>query len=238
MQVVGYTRVSTQEQALEGMGLAAQRGRIEAWCAATGAELTGVVEDAGVSGTKTLGERPGGAQIAEMLRQRRPTVAAVVVARLDRLGRDASETLALIGTFATGSVGLVSVADRIDFSTPQGKAMAGVSAIFAELERDLIAQRTSEALRELRAQGRAYGPVPFGFRRVGDALVAQSEEQSVLARINRLRRRGRSYAAIATSLNRAGIPAKRGGRWHAGSVRSVLRTSALVGVAEVHEVSA
>ena len=164
-----------------------------------------------------------------MLAERNPDVDTVVVARLDRLGRDAAETLSCLRRFATGSVGLVSIADRIDLGTPQGRAMAQMSAVFAELERALIAHRTSDALAELRSRGRVYGPVPFGFRRDGERLIAHDGEQSVLVRITCLRKKGKSYDAIAGSLNGSGIPAKRGGRWHAMSVRSVLMTFEKVG---------
>ena len=129
------------------MSLDAQRARIEAWSDATGATLTGVVEDGGVSGTLPVGDRPGGAEIAALLDARRANVDAVVVVRLDRLGRDAAETLAVLKRFADGTVGLVSIADRLDLSTPQGRAMAGVAAVFSQLERDLIAQRTAERAR-------------------------------------------------------------------------------------------
>src|SRR5205823_2536245 len=151
------------------------------------------------------------------------------VSRLDRLGRDASEALSCLRKFASGSVGLVSIADRIDLSTPQGRAMAQVTFVFAELERSLIAQRTSDALCELRSRGRAYGPTPFGFRRTGDDLVPDRDEQRVLTRMRRLRARGKSYNAIAQSLNRSDTAAKRAGLWYAPSVRSVLMTAHKVG---------
>jgi site-specific DNA recombinase len=185
----------------------------------------GVIEDAGVGGTRPLADRPGGVRVAALLTARNPDVEAVVVARLDRLGRDAAETLICLRQFAKGSVGLVSVADRIDLGTPHGKAMAQMSAVFAELEKALIAQRTADALAELRSSGKVYGPTPFGWRRDGDDLVAHRDEQRVLKRIHRLRARGHSYDKIAHVLNRLGVVAKRGGRWHAMSVRSVLRTA-------------
>jgi site-specific DNA recombinase len=211
------------------MSLQAQQGRIASWCDATGAELVEVVEDAGISGTRALRDRPGGARIASLLTERTTQVDAVVVARLDRLGRDASETLSCLRQFARGSVGLVSLADRIDLGTPQGRAMAQMSAVFAELERALIAQRTSDALAELRSVGRVYGPIPFGYERDGVRLLEDRDEQRVLSRIRRLRTCGLSYARIARSLNRSGIAAKRGGSWHAMSVRSVLLTAPKVG---------
>ena len=208
------------------MSLDAERARIEAWSDATGATLTDVVEDGGVSGTLPLGDRPGGAEIAALLDARRANVDAVVVVRLDRLGRDAAETLAVLKRFADGTVGLVSIADRLNLSTPQGRAMAGVAAVFSQLERDLIAQRTAEALGELRSQRRIYGPVPFGYRATKDRLVPHASEQNVVQRMRRMRSRRMSFDRIAQRLNADGVPAKRGGRWHAMTVRSALRTSA------------
>jgi site-specific DNA recombinase len=225
MKVLGYVRCSTEEQVVDGVSLAAQRGRIEAWCQATDAELVQVVEDGGISGTRPLAERPGGAQVASLLERRNPDIEVVVIVRLDRLARNAADALHWLHKFAKGSVGLVSIDDRLDLGTPQGRAMAGMAAIFGSLERELVAQRTADALAELRSQGKVFGPIPFGFRRDGDHLVLHEGEQRVLGRIKRLRNKGKSYAAIANALNRASIPSKRGGCWHAMSVRSVLRTA-------------
>lgn len=225
LRVLGYVRCSTIEQASDGMSLDAQRGRITAWAEAVGAELVEVIEDAGVSGTKPLAARHGGARIAQLLEARKPDVDAVVVIRLDRLGRDAAETIALLRRFRSGAVGLVSITDRVDLATPQGRAMAQVSCVFSELERALIGQRTAEALAELRAQGRRYGPVPFGWTAVEGRLLPNPDEQATLTRIRALRQEGRGYARIAAELNAEGRPTKRGGAWAAMSVRSVLRTA-------------
>lgn len=230
MKVLGYVRCSTVEQAIDGLSLQAQRSRIASWCEAMGAEIVEVIEDGGVSGTRPLADRPGGSRIASLIASRNPGVDAVIVGRLDRLGRDAAETLLYLRRFAKGSLGLVSVADRIDLSTPQGRAMAQMSAVFSELERELIAQRTADALGELRSRGQVYGALPFGWSREGDRLVRDNNEQRVLARIKRLRGRGLSYERIARSLNASNVPAKRGGRWHAMSIRSTLLTAGKVGV--------
>ncbi len=230
MKVLAYTRCSTEEQAVEGVSLSTQLGRIEAWCEATGAELAGVIEDAGVSGTRPLADRPGGARVASLLEARNPDVDAVIVVRLDRLARNAADALHYLHKFARGSVGLVSIDDRLDLASPQGKAMAQMSAVFAELERNLGAQRTSDALCGLRARGEAYGPTPFGFERNGDSLFPHEPEQKALAKMRRLRAKGQSYRAIAHSMNRSGTPAKNGGAWFASSVRSTLLTSEKVGL--------
>jgi site-specific DNA recombinase len=229
VKVVGYTRCSTEEQAIDGVSLATQLGRIQAWCEATGAELSDVIADGGVSGTKKLEDRPGGSRVAALLDARNPDVDAVIIVRLDRLARNAADALHWLHRFARGSVGLVAIDDRLDLGSPQGKAMAQMSAVFAELERNLGAQRTSDALRELRSRGAAYGPTPFGFQRHGDSFVPHASEQKVLARIRRSRATGKSYRAIAQSLNRSGTPAKKGGAWFASSVRSAVLTSEKIG---------
>jgi site-specific DNA recombinase len=127
---------------------------------------------------------------------------------------------------------LISIVEQVDLTTPQGRAMAQSGAVFAELERAPIGQRTAEALQLLRAQGRVYGPVPYGFTTIAGKLVEDVDEQAVLRQIHRLRTEGVSYARIAAKLNAAGSPAKRGGDWHAMSVRSVARTTACVAGAE------
>jgi site-specific DNA recombinase len=214
---------------MDGISLDAQRGRISSWCEATGTKLAEIITDAGISGTRPLADRPGGARIASLLTERNPEVETVVVARLDRLGRDAAETLTCLRQFAKGSVGLVSVADRLDLSTPQGRALAQMGAVFAELERALIASRTSDALRELRSQGKVYGSLPYGYARVNDRLVPDEAEQQIVARIQAMRRHGHSYDKIARTLNGSGVPAKRGGNWSAMSVRSITLTAPKVG---------
>jgi site-specific DNA recombinase len=221
LTVIGYVRVSSQEQAAEGVGLDAQRAKIGALSAATDATLLDVVEDGAVSGTRPLPEREGGARIARLLEQRNPEADAVVITRLDRLGRNAAETLGHLRSFGSGRVGLVSITDRLDLTTPSGRAMASMSAVFAELERDLIGQRTAEALARLRDDGKVYGAVPYGWVRSGDRLLPDTDEQRARKEIIELRDSRCSYREIASWLDQVGIPAKRGGRWSAMSVRSV-----------------
>src|SRR5690242_9415438 len=122
-RILGYVRCSTVEQSQDGLSLATQQARIRAWADATGATVEDVISDAGVSGAKRLADRPGGSRIAALLESRRPDVDAVAVVRLDRLGRDAAETLAILKAFRTGRVGLMSIGDHLDLATPQGRAM-------------------------------------------------------------------------------------------------------------------
>ena len=237
LKVIGYARVSTAEQASEGLSLDAQEARIRAWCEATGAELVEVVREEGVSGTKLLAERAGGRHIAHLLGSRRPKADAVVVVRMDRLGRDAAEQIALLKRFRSGRVGLVAIAQQIDLATPHGRAMAQISAVFGELERGLIAERTAEALAEKRRQGRAWNHVPFGWRSVDGRLAPDREEQRTLDRIQKLRAAGFGYLKIAQALDAEHRRTKLGGRWQAMSVRSVLLTAERMSGAKVRHSS-
>lgn len=226
LSVIGYVRVSSQEQVTEGVSLEAQKGKIMAWAEATDARLVEVIEDPAVSGSRPLAERPGGSRIAALLDQRDPSVGAVIITRLDRLGRSAAETLAHLHSFSTGKIGLVSITDRLDLTTPAGRAAASISAVFSQLEKELIGLRTSEALARLQMEGKAYGATPFGFRREGDLLVADEDQQRVIRQILDLRYARCSFREIAAWLNSEGVAAQRGGKWSPMSVRSICLTAA------------
>lgn len=227
IRVLAYLRCSTEEQASEGTSLDVQEARIRAWAEAVGYEITEVVADAGVSGKLLLSQRERGRRVAELLDARKPSVDLVAVLRLDRLGRDAAETLALLKRFRHGRVGLFAVAEQVDLATPHGRAMAGISAVFGELERALIAQRTTEGLRQRREQGRPWNHAPFGWEVVGSdderRLAPVPSEQATLDRIRELRDAGLSYGKVADSLTAENRKTKRGGKWAAMTVRETLR---------------
>jgi len=98
-------------------------------------------------------------------------------------------------------------------------------AAFADLERNLIAERTATALAHKKAHRKAYAPTPYGFERVGDALLENPQEQEVIAQIFAWRRAGWSLRKIAAELNRQGVPTKQGGEWYAATVRYLLQNS-------------
>jgi DNA invertase Pin-like site-specific DNA recombinase len=225
VRVIAYVRVSTDSQGESGAGLAAQRSAIHAEVARRGWELVEVLEDAGYSGRDF--KRP--ALMAAMAMLERGGAAALMVAKLDRLSRSMLDFATVMEKARKENWGLIALDCSVDTTTPAGEAMANVMATFAQYERQLGSLRTSAALREMRSQGRAYGSLPYGWDREGDRLVVCDIEQRALAHIKRLRRRGHSYARIAGTLNRSGVTAKRGGVWHAMSVRSTLLTSPKVG---------
>jgi DNA invertase Pin-like site-specific DNA recombinase len=218
--VVGYLRCSTEEQSREGLGLASQESRIRAHCVAQGLILADLYTDAGVSG-KTL-DRP---QLSALLsRVRAGEVGTVVVLRLDRLTRRTRDLLELVdGQFARHGVELVSLSEQLDTRTPAGRLMLTLLGALAQMEREIIADRTKAALAVKRERGERLGGEPLGLRaaRPGDALEPLESELGPVRLILAKRAAGESYRAIATELKTAGVPTKQGGEWRSETVRKI-----------------
>jgi DNA invertase Pin-like site-specific DNA recombinase len=104
-----------------------------------------------------------------------------------------------------------------------GRMMLTVMAGLAELERNLIAERTAVALGHKKSHLQVYGPVPYGFERKGDLLVAVKAEQAVIEQMRVWRDGGTSLRQIAALLSEKGVATKAGGRrWYASTVQKVL----------------
>ncbi len=210
MNVIGYVRVSSEEQARSGLGLEAQRETIAAEAARRGWEVTWI-EDAGHS-ARTL-RRPGVAHALSLLASHQADV--LVVAKLDRLSRSVQDFSATMDTARKQGWALVALDLGVDTTTPAGELVANVMAAVAQWERRVIGVRTSEALAASKARGKRLGRP----RLTDDAVVAHAVG---------LAASGLSHRAIATALTAAGTPTTRGAAaWHASSVRRLLRGHAL-----------
>jgi DNA invertase Pin-like site-specific DNA recombinase len=204
--VVGYVRVSTEEQGDQGAGLEAQRQAIIAECSTRGWQLLAIHED--VASGKALTNRPGLEAALEAVR--RGEARGLIVAKLGRLSRSVIDAAQIIEKARREGWNLVALDLGVDFSTAAGTAMAEMTAVFAELERGLIGERTRAALAVKKAQGVRLGRPPV-------------LEEQLRRRIRRDRARGLTLRAIADGLNAAGVPTGHGGeRWHPSTVRYVV----------------
>ncbi len=217
---VGYLRISTEEQATEGVSLAAQEARIRAYALATGRELTDVVIDAGESG-KSL-QRPGISRVVEGIRTRE--TGTIIVLKLDRLTRSVGDLAVLLKLFEKHDVALVSVTENLDTASAVGRLMLNLLASVSQWEREAIGERTAIALGHKRSEWRVYGPAPFGWRREGDRLVPVLEEQDALSEMRRMAAAGATLRQIGEMLTARGVTPHRGCGWHASSVRAVLHS--------------
>jgi site-specific DNA recombinase len=219
VRVVGYVRVSTQEQATEGVSLAAQESKLRAYCAALELELVAVVADAGVS-AKSL-ERPGLTQALALLDS--GAAEGLLVCKLDRLTRSVRDLGALLDGYFSARFSLLSVSDSIDTRTAAGRLVLNLLTSVASWEREACAERTSAALRHKVAVGEHVGAPRLGVAVVDGALQEVAEERATVERILELRASGLSLRAVAERLAEEGHQTKRGGKWAAATVRLVLR---------------
>ena len=222
MNAVLYCRVSSRGQAESGVSLDAQRKRVAQYAAMHGLNVVDTIVDV-VSGSTPLAKREGGARLLALLKN---GAGHVVGLKLDRLFRNATDALSSVENWDKQGIRLHLVdmgGAAVDTGSAIGRMMLTMLSGFAAFERDLIAQRTKEALAHKKASGKVYSNSVLGFDRDGQNLVENETEAALIARIQTLRTDGLSYQAIADMLNAEGKTGKRGGRFHACTIRTLLK---------------
>ncbi|WP_417676737.1 recombinase family protein [Pseudodonghicola sp.] len=218
MRIVSYIRVSTARQGASGLGIEAQRAEIAAYAAAQNATITAEYIEV-ESGKKN--DRP---ELERAIREARLTGSKLVIARLNRLSRNAAFLLNLRD----------SGVDFVAADMPNANSMTvGVMALVAQEEREAISRNTKAALAAAKARGQRLGN-PNGaaaLRRAGKGNVdaVQAVKTRADARANQiadileeLETTGfTTLTAIADELNRRAIKTARGGRWHPSSVANL-----------------
>jgi len=219
LQAVGYVRVSTEDQAREGVSLEAQRAKIHAWCEANGYALLAVHEDAGLSG-KSTDNRPGLQQALEQACRERAALVAYSISRLSRSTRD---LLALAERLEHAEADLVSLTERIDTTSAAGRMVFRMLSVLGEFERELVGERTSMAMRFKSSKGEHVGRPPRGTRIEGKRLVVSDEgELAVYRRAVALRRSGLTYAEVAAALSAEGFTPLRGRRFWPSAIHRLV----------------
>jgi site-specific DNA recombinase len=208
VKALGYIRVRTTEQAVKGVSLDAQHTKVQAYTVVKDWTLVDVIRDEGVS-AKSL-KRPGVQRLLTLVNA--GDVDVVIIYKLDRLTRSVVDLDKLVKVFERKGVALVSLQESLDATTATGRLMMNLHASVRQLEREVIGERTHDAMQHLKAQGQVYS-----------RLVC--EDPAILARMQRARADGRAYHQIAGRLNADGIPTTRGGQWRACTVRPILQRS-------------
>lgn len=217
---VGYVRVSTDDQ---GASLEAQEARIRAYAAALELDVSEIIRDAGES-AKSL-QRPGMTRIIAGVRN--GAIGRVIALKLDRLTRSTRDLADLLALFSKADAALVSVSEHLDTLTASGRMVVGMLGVVAQWEREAIAERTSFALAHKRRTRQVYGPTPFGYRRDGNRLVRDDEQQGLLMRIRAMRAEGQSVRRVCAWLNQNAVLTPRGSRvWYPNTLHQVLHSKA------------
>jgi site-specific DNA recombinase len=208
MPIVGYVRVSTEDQAREGVSLATQQAKIEAYVVVKDWMLLEVIQDDVTA--KPL-KRPDVQRLLSLVEVGQVDV--VIIYKLDRLTRSVADLDKLMKLFERKMVALVSLQESLDATMATGRLMMNLLASVSQWEREVIGERTRDAMQHLKAHSQVYcRPV---FADAGTLAWMQAERAT-----------GRSYDAIAELLNAAGTPTTRGGRWQGNTVRRILLRTA------------
>ena len=219
MRLVSYARVSTAEQR-DNTSLDDQQKRIESYAFAMGHEIVSSFKEA-ISG-KRADNRPEFQKAIALLKSGEAD--GLIVAKLDRLGRNVRDILTLVDDVLKPSDKALILLDlAIDTSTPAGRMVLTMMAALAEMERSLIRERVERGRAvKHKAGGYAYGAPQFGQKAENKELVADESEQAAIEVIRRHRRSGKSPQATADFLNTGNYPTKRGGKWQHTTVRSII----------------
>ena len=222
MTTIGYCRVSTEDQAKEGVSLDNQKSKIEAYCHLKDLNLSEIIQDAGIS-AKNL-KRPGVQKVLKLARKKE--IDAIVVYKLDRIFRSTTDALETTKLFEKWGVSFHSIEETLDTQSAMGRFFFTLTAALAEMERRIIGERTKAALSHKRSRNeKTGGDVPYGyFLTPAGFLIKNDAEQRVICLIRNLNRDGYSLRRICRELEREGHLTKRGNpAWHPQTISTILK---------------
>ena len=222
-----YVRVSTQEQAVNGHSIDEQTDRLQKYCDAMNWSPCKVYCDAGYSGAST--DRPS---LQSMIRDvKSGLITRVLVYKLDRLSRSQKDTLYLIeDVFLANNCDFVSISENFDTSSPFGRAMIGILAVFAQLEREQIKERMIMGKVAKAKQGRYSGKAmnPIGYDYIDGRLIPNKYESDLVKRIFGMYSKGMSTRKIMETLNESGLYHKYG-KWNEKTVLNIITRRTYIG---------
>lgn len=223
--LIGYCRVSTDDQALHGISIAAQGQEILRWVEANGHTLVALETDDGVSGGQRIELRPGGARVISMLADGKAN--GIVAVSQDRIYRDDAGWAILIDAMTEAGAGiyLTNRGTSSVTATSHDRMVAGFMSVIATGHRLAIKEHTTRALRNLRDQGKRWSKnVPITARLVGGRVVDDPRMVEAAQIAGRLHDEKQSLRAIARELVLQGFPNPRSkdGTWHPDSVNALL----------------
>lgn len=215
-----YSRVSTDEQAREGVSLKEQQERLTAYCRAMGWTQDPIhFVDDGYS-AKNM-DRPQLNKLMKAVKEKR--ISKVLVTKLDRMSRKLLDLLNLIDTFHDHEVTFVSISESFDTNTPSGRLTLQVLGAVAEFERERIRERVIDNMMHSAQQGKWLTQAPYGYRLENKELVVHEPEAKIVQRVFDLfLEKGNGFYSIAKKLNDEGVPSRNKKEWSVRGVKLML----------------
>lgn len=223
-EAILYFRVSTGSQAASGLGLEAQEAACRRFADARGLKVVATHTDAGLSGKDGIADRPGLRGVLESAKAHPGAV--VVVYSLSRLGRSQRLIWELLDDRGEYALKVASASEPFDTSTPMGRAMLGMIAVWSQLEADLTSERTVAALSAAKERGTKLG-APSMVEKVTakGERVFDDEKVALVRRVQEMYSTGEfSHRSLADKLNADGIASVTGAKWHPRTVRVAIGT--------------
>lgn len=221
MNAIIYARFSPRPNVAECESILTQIERATAYCAANGLTIEATYQDENLSGARA-DNRPG---LQSALDHACRSKAVLIVYSLSRLARNTKDAIEIVERIDHAGAHLASLHEKIDTTSASGRLFFKIMAALAEFEREIIAERTSDAMLRHQASGRRMSDrIPYGFQRDPERpafLVVNEEEQVNIAQIKRLRHSGLKLREICREMQSR--TAFRGGRWHHVTVRRILQ---------------
>lgn len=222
-----YCRVSTDEQAREGVSLDEQQERLKAYCRAMGwTDQVQLFIDDGYS-AKNL-DRPELKRLLHAVKS--GSVSRIMVTKLDRMSRRLLDLLNLIDMFQNFEVSFVSISESFDTNTPSGRLTLQVLGAVAEFERERIRERVFENMFHAATTGKWLTQSPYGYDLSDKSLVINEKEADIVRRVYDLYlNEGLGFYSIAKRLNEEGIPSRQRKEWSIRAIKLMLSNPAYKG---------
>ena len=227
-QVIGYIRVSTNEQFTKGGSVQAQENMIKSFCEKEKLDLVEIFsEKTHVSTRVPMSERFEGSKVVELMDNPRNDYGLVLV-KLDRAFRSTAEAINHVNNWGkTKSVYILDFMNgqKFDSRDPMMKMLLSMMAVFAELERDSISKRTKAVLNDKKESQQVYCARVYGYdRNSNNELIPNPLEQEAILKIFELTYQGYALRKVAKFLNENNYPTSTGGKqWYASGVNYILK---------------
>lgn len=229
MQTAIYCRVSTEEQATEGFSIHAQKDKLTKYASINDWNIVDYYVDDGISG-KNLTERPEVSRLIEDVKKGK--IKNVLIYKLDRLTRSVKDLIYLIELFDKNNCTFNSQTEKIDTSNAVGRMFVKIIGIFAEFERENLAERVTLGYEQKTREGNytnCNGVFGYDYIVGKGKLKINKNEAEYVRKIYNWYLEGESMLKIAKKLKDLNVPTKRGGHWNQSTIYSILTNPLYIG---------
>lgn len=241
-KVVGYIRVSTEEQVQHGAGLEIQENELKKYVKKNKMKLLNIFIDAGVSGANDITKRKGLNDLLEFVKENK--VNQLLITKIDRLARDVYIQLWIEKELKIYDVEIISInEDNLNGNDYMTKAMRQMVGVFAELEKNRIADRLVRGRRTKATKGiKASGNCPLGYKYKyneqgkNPVVVIDIEKAEIVKKIFSLYLNNLSLQKISDILNNLNIVTERGNMWSKQTIQKILKNDFYIGVVRFDDI--